>query len=68
MSEGMAANDRGPAVMSMIDAKLIFTVLGPLFLLLGVARCALAGGLVPQGKTWLLIGGIFSAVALWLWR
>jgi hypothetical protein len=54
--------------MSMFDPKLIFAVLGPLFLLLGAVRCALAGGLVPQGKTWLLIGGIFSAVALWLWR
>jgi hypothetical protein len=54
--------------MSMFDPKLIFAVLGPLFLLLGAVRCAFAGGLVPQGKTWLLIGGIFSAVALWLWR
>jgi uncharacterized membrane protein HdeD (DUF308 family) len=52
----------------IIDAKLIFTALGPLFLLLGVVRCATAGALEPQGKTWLLIGGIFSAVALWLWR
>ena len=52
----------------MIDAKLIFIVLGPLFFLLGVVRCASAGALEPQGKTWLLIGAIFSAVALWLWR
>jgi uncharacterized membrane protein HdeD (DUF308 family) len=54
--------------MPMIDAKLIFAVLGPLFVVLGVFRCAIAGALEPQGKTWLLIGGIFSAVALWLWR
>jgi uncharacterized membrane protein HdeD (DUF308 family) len=52
----------------MIEAKLIFTALGPLFLLLGVVRCVFAGAFLPQGRTWLLIGGIFSAVALWLWR
>ena len=55
--------------MSMFDPKLIFAVLGPLFLLLGAVRCVrLPEWPVPQGKTWLLIGGIFSAVALWLWR
>ena len=54
--------------MPPIDAKLIFTVLGPMFLLLGAVRCAIAGALVPQGKAWLWVGAIFSAVALWLWR
>jgi hypothetical protein len=64
----LIGSDSGQAVKSMFDPKLIFAVLGPLFLLLGAVRCALAGRLAPQGKTWLLIGGIFSGVALWLWR
>jgi hypothetical protein len=58
------ATDR---VMS-IDAKLILGALGPLFLVLGAVRCVMAGAFVPQGKTWLIIGAIFSAVALWLWH
>lgn len=53
--------------MPAIDTKLIFAVLGPAFLLLGTARWLRAGRMVPQAKTWLLIGGIFSAVAAWLW-
>ena len=51
----------------MIDTKIIFTILGPLFLLLAGWRTLRAGTLVPQAKTWLIIGIIFSAVALWLW-
>jgi hypothetical protein len=47
-------------------AQLIFTILGPLFLLLGGWRAIGAGRLVPQARTWLIIGAIFSAVALWL--
>ena len=53
--------------MPAFDAKLIFAVLGPLFLVLGAARWLRAGRLGPQAKTWLLTGGIFSAVAAWLW-
>jgi uncharacterized membrane protein HdeD (DUF308 family) len=53
--------------MPSITAPLIFAVLGPLFLLLGAWRCISAGSLVPQGRTWLIIGAIFSAVAAWLW-
>jgi hypothetical protein len=41
-------------------------LLGPLFLLLGAGRCVAAGRLVPRGKTWLIVGLIFTAVALWL--
>ena len=52
--------------MPPIDAKLIFSVLGPLFLVLGVFRCAAARALVPQGRTWLIVGTMFSAVGLWL--
>jgi len=46
---------------------LIFAILGPLFLLLAGWRTVIAGKLVPQAKTWLIIGIIFSAVAAWLW-
>ena len=50
-----------------ITAQAIFSILGPLFLLLGAWRCLSAGALVPQGRTWLIVGAIFSAVALYLW-
>jgi hypothetical protein len=50
-----------------LDAKTILAVLGPLFLVLGLWRAASAGRLVPQARTWLIVGAIFSAVALWLW-
>ncbi len=53
--------------MPHLDARLVFSVLGPLFLLLGAWRYLGAGALVPQAKTWLIIGSIFSAVAAWLW-
>jgi hypothetical protein len=53
--------------MPNIDAKLIFAVLGPVFLLLGFSSLIRAGRMQPQAKTWLMIGTIFSAVAGWLW-
>ncbi len=53
--------------MPPIDTRLIFTIIGPLFLLLAGWRCVQAGRLVPQAKTWLIIGVVFSAVAAWLW-
>jgi hypothetical protein len=53
--------------MPTIDAKLIFAVLGPVFLVLGSASFIKAGRMQPQAKTWLMIGTIFSAVAAWLW-
>ena len=49
------------------DAQHIFAVLGPIFLMLGAWRCINAGSLVPQARTWLLIGVIFSGVAAYLW-
>lgn len=51
----------------MIDAKLIFTVLGPFFLVLGMWRAITRGPMSPQARAWLLVGAIFSAVATWLW-
>jgi hypothetical protein len=53
--------------MSAISAQLVFSVLGPLFLVLGAWRCIGAAKTVPQGRTWLIIGLIFSAVAAYLW-
>ena len=53
--------------MPPFDTPLIFAILGPLFLVLGAGRCLAAGHLHPQGRIWLLVGAIFSAVAAWLW-
>jgi hypothetical protein len=51
----------------MTGAQWIFGVLGPLFLVLAAWRWNQTGRLGPQAKTWLIIGMIFSAVAVWLW-
>ena len=48
------------------SAQLVFTVLGPLFLVAGVWRCLGSDRNVVQGRTWLIVGAIFSAVALYL--
>jgi len=53
--------------MPVIEAGLVFALLGPLFLLLGLWRTARAGRVLPQTKAWLIIGVCFSAVAVWLW-
>ena len=53
--------------MPAIDAKTILAILGPLFLLLALWRTVRARALVPQARTWWIIGTIFSLVALWLW-
>ena len=53
--------------MPPLDVKTVFAVLGPLFLLLALWRGLRAGALVPQARTWLILGAIFSAVAIWLW-
>ena len=52
--------------MPNIDAKLIFAVVGPLFLLLAAAQWWLGGKLRPSGRVWLRVGLIFSVVAGWL--
>lgn len=51
----------------VFDALLIFSVLGPAFLLAGTWRCVGARRNPVQGRTWLIVGVIFSAVALYLW-
>jgi hypothetical protein len=53
--------------MPSIDVKWLFSVLGPLFLLLALWSYAHAGRWAPQGRTWAIIGVIFCAVAAWLW-
>ena len=45
-------------------ARYILGALAGLFLILG----ALRGWRHPQGRTWLTVGVIFAAVALWLFR
>jgi hypothetical protein len=52
--------------MPALHVPTLFAILGPLFLVLGLVRCLRAGGLHPQGRTWLLLGVVFSAVAVWL--
>lgn len=50
-----------------MDAKPIFAILGPALVLLGVLRSVQSGKHAIQGRIWMLVGGIFSAVAAWLW-
>jgi hypothetical protein len=52
--------------MPSFSAVWVFTVLGPLFLVLAAWR-GLRPGPSSQARTWLTIGLIFSAVAAWLW-
>ena len=54
-------------MMPMSDPRLVFAVLGPVFLILGGWRFVRAGALAPQARTWLIIGTVFCAVAAWLW-
>lgn len=45
----------------------VFLAIGALFLTLGALR-QLQGRARIQGRIWLLVGAIFSAVAAWLWQ
>ena len=53
--------------MPAFDAKLILSILGPLFLLLAAVQWWRVGALRPSGRAWLRVGLIFVAVAAWLW-
>lgn len=53
--------------MPTLDAKLILSIAGPVFLLLAAAQRRRDGRLGPGGRTWLRIGLIFVGVAGWLW-
>jgi hypothetical protein len=48
-----------------MSTKYILAVLAFIFLTAGASRL-LAPGRSAQSRTWLLIGGIFAAVSLWL--
>lgn len=52
--------------MELLKPVNLFAVLGPLFLVLGTVRCLQARTVTPQARTWLLLGAIFSVVALML--
>ncbi|WP_157604083.1 hypothetical protein [Rhizobacter sp. Root1221] len=52
--------------MPDIHVPTLFALLGPAFLLLGAGRCLAARAWHPQGRTWLIVGTVFSAVAVWL--
>ena len=54
-------------MLQPFSAQLVFTVLGPLFVMAGAWRCHGSARNVTQGRTWLIVGAIFSAVALYLW-
>jgi hypothetical protein len=47
-------------------AKYVLAVVGAAFLVMGVLRATSLGASHPQARTWLLIGGIFGAVSVWL--
>jgi hypothetical protein len=50
-------------------ARYILAVLAVLFLCLAGVRLTRDGGRIgPASRTWLLVGAIFGAVSLWLWR
>jgi uncharacterized membrane protein YdcZ (DUF606 family) len=52
-----------------VATKFILGVLSAVFLVLGVTRLLRDGGtLKPAAKSWLLIGGIFGAVSVWLFN
>jgi hypothetical protein len=53
--------------MNALSPQLLFLVLGPLFLAIGMIRWVTAGRLLPQARTWLILGVIFTLVAAWLW-
>ena len=48
------------------NPQLVFAALGPLFLLAAAWRCFGTDRNPVQGRTWLIVGVIFSAVALYL--
>jgi hypothetical protein len=50
-----------------VEAKLVFALLGPTLLVIGALRCWRAGALVAQGRIWMFVGVVFSAMAAWLW-
>jgi hypothetical protein len=49
-------------------AKAILAMLSLVFLVAAAWRlCRDGGRIVPASKTWLLVGGIFALLSMWLW-
>ena len=48
-------------------ARYILVIVGGAFLIAGLVRVAVSGLSHPQGRTWLLVGIIFTVVSAWLW-
>jgi hypothetical protein len=51
-----------------MTAQRILAVMAVIFLLMAGLRAWRDGRLGPAARTWLLVGLIFAAVSLWLWR
>lgn len=52
--------------MPDLSAAWTLSVLGPIFLALGGWRAVRHGPAHPQARSWLILGALFSAVAVWL--
>lgn len=50
-----------------MDVPLLFTLLGPAFVLLGAWRWCGAQRARHQARAWWWLGGLFSLVAVWLY-
>lgn len=50
-----------------MSVQLIFVILGPLFLVLGLREYMGAGRMVPRARAWLILGVCFTVIAGWLW-
>ncbi len=60
-----AARPRG--LIQAMEVPLLFALLGPALLLLGAWHWGGTARARIQARTWLLLGGIFSLVAVWLY-
>jgi len=49
-----------------VPTSIVFAVAGTVFLALAVVRLVRERRLVPAVRVWLLTGGIFALVAVWL--
>ncbi|MCD2344349.1 hypothetical protein LRH25_28910 [Ideonella azotifigens] len=50
-----------------MQANVILSVLGSVFLVLGIWRFLSAGyRMVPQARAWMIVGSVFLLVAAWL--
>ncbi len=53
--------------LNLMQANVILSVLGSVFLVLGIWRFLSAGyRMVPQARAWMIVGSVFLLVAAWL--